>query len=301
MLPTLRQLEYLVAVAETGQFQEAARRCAVSQPALSKQVREVEQLLGVEIFERTRPRVLVTQVGQEIVRRARQLLGDAHELVDVAHASTRLHRGTVRIGVIPTIAPYGLPGLLAKLRALFPEVSFAIAELQTEVLLERLRSGAIDIGLLARAFDDDGLRGLDLVVEPFVLVAPGDHPLGKAAPITAREIAGASLILMEDGHCLRDQAMAACRVKKLEAVNSFAASSLLTLLAMVDGDLGVTLLPEMAVGSSLLKQTRIRTWPLQQGGHREIALVWRHNSARAEEFRELGESIRALVAPQDKG
>ncbi|MFW5967945.1 MAG: LysR family transcriptional regulator, partial [Persicimonas sp.] len=177
MTPTLRQLEYVVALADTGQFVEAARQCDVSQPALSKQISAVEEMLGVELFERARPRVIVTPAGQEIVRRARRLLAQANELVDAASAFAADRRGTVRLGVIPTIAPYGLPGLLVKLRDLFPDVSFEIQELQTEVLVERLRSGAIDLGLLAQPFDGQGLSGADLVVEPFVLVAPTDHPL----------------------------------------------------------------------------------------------------------------------------
>ena len=210
MTPTLRQLEYIVALADTGQFVEAARRCAVSQPALSKQVREVEDMLGIELFERSRPRVIVTAAGEEIAQRARRLLAEARELVNAASELAGARNGTVRLGVIPTIAPYGLPGLLAKLRRIFPEVSFAIQELQTEVLLEELRSGGIDVGLLARPFDDRSLAGPDLIVEPFVLVAPTGHPLSVPETIRSREIVGASLILMEDGHCLRDQAIEVC-------------------------------------------------------------------------------------------
>lgn len=294
MLPTLRQLEYVVAVADTGQFQEAARRCAVSQPALSKQVREVEELLGVELFERARPRVLVTTVGEEVVRRARVLLADARELVDVASASTGAHRGTVRIGVIPTIAPYGLPGLLVKLRELLPQVSFAIHELQTEVLLERLRAGEIDIGLLARSFDDAGLAGLDLVVEPFVLIAPRDHPLGVAAPVRPREVAGASLILMQDGHCLRDQAIDVCAVAGAPPPTSVSAASVSTLVRMVESGLGPTLLPASALAAELHAGQGLvvaRSFQAPQPG-RTLTLQWRSSSPHGAWFAEIGEVLR---------
>ena len=292
-LPTLRQLEYIVAVADTGQFVEAARRCAVSQPALSKQIREVEEMLGVEIFERARPRVLLTQVGEEIVRRSRRLLAEARELVEAANASARVHQGTIRLGVIPTVAPYGLPGLLAKLRVLLPEVSFAIQELQTEVLVERLRSGTVDLALLARSFDDQGLSGMDLVVEPFVLVAPADHPLGVLEPILPRDIVGASLILMQDGHCLRDQAIDVCEAVGAPPPTSVAAASVSTLVRMVESGLGPTLLPasalatEMRAGQGLVA----RSFEAPQPG-RTLTLQWRATSPNASWFTEIAEVLR---------
>lgn len=294
MLPTLRQLEYVVAVAETGQFVEAATRCAVSQPSLSRQVREVEELLGVEIFERTRPRVLVTPVGEQVVRRARRLLADARELVEVASGSAHTRRGTVRLGVIPTIAPYGLPGLLAKLRQLLPEVSFAIAELQTEVLLEGLRAGTVDLALLARSFDDQGLSGMDLVVEPFVLVAPADHPLGERARVGTRDIVGAPLILMEDGHCLRDQAIEVCAAAGEPPSTSVTAASVSTLTRMVESGLGATLLPASALGPEVGPDQGIvaRSFGASPPG-RTLTLQWRATSPQGSWFAEIGEVLRS--------
>lgn len=293
MVPTLRQLEYVVAVAHTGQFVEAARRCGVSQPALSKQVREVEQLLGVELFERTRP-VLVTAVGAEIVRRAERLLADAKDLVEAAAASARVRSGTVRLGVIPTIAPYGLPGLLAKLRVLFPEVSFAIEELQTEVLLDCLRSGSIDLGLLARSFDDHGLTGPDLVVEPFVLLAPSDHVLGVLEPVQPEEIVGASLILMKDGHCLRDQAIEVCAAVGVPPATLVTAASVSTLVRMVESGLGPTLLPASALAAEVRPGNGLvaRSFVGAQPG-RTLTLQWRATSPNGSWFLAIGEVLRS--------
>ena len=293
MTPTLRQLEYIVALADTGQFVEAARQCSVSQPALSKQVREVEDMLGVELFERARPRVIPTRAGEEIVLRARRMLAQARELVNAASEFAGARPGTVRLGVIPTIAPYGLPGLLAKLRHLFPDVSFAIQELQTEVLLEQLRSGAIDLGLLARPFDVQGLAGPDLIVEPFVLVAPTGHPLSAPGLVKPREIAGASLILMADGHCLRDQAIDVCAAAGTPPATSVTAASVSTLVRMVESGLGASLLPASALSAEVRPGQGLvaRSFGTSPPG-RTLTLQWRLTSPNASWFIELGEVLR---------
>ncbi|MFW6053246.1 MAG: hydrogen peroxide-inducible genes activator [Persicimonas sp.] len=293
MMPTLRQLEYIVVLADTGQFVEAAKKCAVSQPALSKQVKQVEELLGIELFERSRPKVIVTPGGQEIVRRARRLLLEARELVNAASAVAGELHGTVRLGVIPTIAPYGLPGLLAKLRGLFPEVSFAIHEMQTEVLVEQLRAGGIDLGLLARPFDDQGLTGPDLIVEPFVLVAPSGHPLGEPETIDLHDIEGASLILMQDGHCLRDQAIDVCKVAGTPPATSVTAASVATLVRMVESGLGATLLPTSALSAEVRSGLGLvaRSFGDSPPG-RTLTLQWRATSPNAARFLEIGDVLK---------
>lgn len=293
MAPTLRQLEYIVALADTGQFVAAARECSVSQPALSKQVREVEDTLGIELFERSRPNVIVTQAGEEIVRRARRILSEARELENAAKGFAGARQGTVRLGVIPTIAPYGLPGLLARLREIFPDVSFAIEELQTEVLLERLRAGRIDIGLLARPFDDHGLSGPDLIFEPFVLVAPAEHPLSQPGTIRPEEIAGASLILMQDGHCLRDQAIDVCAAAGTPPATSVTAASVSTLVRMVESGLGATLLPASALRAEVREGQGVvaRSFGDSPPG-RTVTLQWRATSANASWFMKIGEVLR---------
>ncbi|MFT6629360.1 MAG: LysR family hydrogen peroxide-inducible transcriptional activator [Flavobacteriales bacterium] len=293
MAPTLRQLEYIVSLAETGQFVEAARQCAVSQPALSKQIREVEDLLGLVLFERARPRVIVTPAGREVVRRAREILAQSRDLVEAAGTFAGVRQGTIRLGVIPTVAPYGLPGLLVKLRRHYPDVSFVIRELQTDVLVEQLRIGALDVGLLARPFAADGLTGPDLVVEPFVLVAPEGHPLSVNGAVRPNEIDGASLILMESGHCLRDQAIEVCAAGRRPPSTSITAASVSTLVRMVESGIGATLLP----ASALLAEVReghglvARSFAGAQPG-RTLTLQWRSTSPSSEWFGELGDVLR---------
>lgn len=293
MLPTLRQLEYVVAVADTGQFVEAARQCAVSQPALSKQVQEVEAQLGVALFERTRPRVLPTPAGEEVVARARRLLADARELVEVGRAAARERAGLLRLGVIPTIAPYGLPGLIAKLRRELPAVKIAVHELQTDVLLEALRAGEVDLGLLARSFDDHGLAGTDLVVEPFVLVAPESDALLATERLLPADLAGASLLLMQDGHCLRDQAIDVCALAAPPPGASVAAASLSTLVRMVESGLGPTLLPASALAAELRPGEGLmaRAFEAPAPGRR-LTLQWRGTSPHGAWFHEIAAMLR---------
>ena len=303
MLPTLRQLQYVVAVADTGQFVEAARQCAVSQPALSRQVQEVESQLGVRLFERTRPRVIVTPAGEEVVRRARSLLVAARELVEAAGGRAR----QLRLGVIPTIAPYGLPGVLTELRLRYPDVAVVVEELQTEVLLERLRAGTVDLALLAHPFDDHGLHGVDVATEPFVLVAPADHALAVPEAATGADIAGASLLLMDDGHCLRDQALDVCALAGAEPSTSVAAASLSTLVRMVESGLGPTLLPASALAVELRGGLVARSFVGLQPG-RTVTLQWRGTSpfgewfgaigaVLAEHYRELNAGLPEVAGP----
>ncbi len=293
MTPTLRQMEYLVALAETGQFVEAARRSSVSQPALSKQVREVEDALGVELFERARPHVLLTDAGEDIVERARRILSSTRELINAAKLYGGQPTGTLKLGVIPTIAPYGLPGLLSKVRENFPDVAFEIQELQTDTLLERLRSGSIDLGLLAQPFENQGLSGPDLVFEPFVFVAPADHPLSVHESIKPHEIAGASLLLMEDGHCLRDQARDVCALAGAPPGTTVTAASVTTLVRMVESGLGATLLPASALSTEVRDDHGLvaRSFGDARPG-RTITLQWRTTSANSAWFLELGDVLQ---------
>jgi LysR family hydrogen peroxide-inducible transcriptional activator len=294
-LPSVRQLRYFVALDETGHFGRAAESCHVSQSAFSVAIRDLENLLGVTLVDRSNRSVTITPTGRDVADQARLCLRDLGQIADLAARRQGPLTGPLTLGVIPTIAPFLLPKCLGNLRRQYPDLRLYIRESQTAGLIRGLETGELDLALLALPYALPRLAQMKLFKDRFVLACRRNTQLIDPENFMINRVTAGSILLLEDGH------WAACRVKKLEAVNSFAASSLLTLLAMVDGDLGVTLLPEMAVGSSLLKQTRIRTWPLQQGGHREIALVWRHNSARAEEFRELGKSIQALAAPQHKG
>jgi LysR family hydrogen peroxide-inducible transcriptional activator len=296
-LPSVRQLRYFVALEEEGHFGRAAAACHVSQSAFSVAIRDFEALLGVTLVDRTSRAVTITPTGREVAAQARLCLRDLGQIAALAAKRTGPMSGPLTLGVIPTIAPFLLPRALPKLRRQYPDMRLFIREDQTAALLKGLENGALDLALLALPYALPRVARMPLFKDRFLLACRRDTGLVDPERFSINRITAGSILLLEDGHCLRDQAMAACRVKSLDAVNAFAASSLLTLLAMVDGDLGVTFLPEMAVGSALLKQTRIRTWPLKQGGHREIALVWRHGSARDGEFREFGERLLAIAAP----
>lgn len=287
-------MEYLVALADCGQFSEAAQRCAVSQPALSKQVREVEEALGVRLFERARPRAILTAAGAVVVDRARDILARSRELADAAQGFTGTRPPLVRLGVIPTVAPYGLPGLLVTLRRRFPDVAFAIRELQTLPLLDALRAGEIDAGLLARPFDASGLSGPDLVNEPFVLVAPNEHALDRPTAVSRAELVGTRLLLMEDGHCLRDQALDVCALAGRAPGTAITAASVTTLVRMVESGLGATLLPASALcvevreGHGLVARSFGDAAP-----GRTLTLQWRSTSPHAPWFSEVSDVLRA--------
>lgn len=297
MLPTLRQLEYVLALAETGHFGEAASRCGVSQPALSRQIRDVEELLGVALFERSRPRTLITPAGKGVVARARLVLAQARDLVDEAARHTGGHRGTLRLGVIPTIAPYGLPGMLARLRQSEPRSRIEVREVQTAPLLDALRAGDLDAGLLAHPFDADGLDGEDIAREPFVLLIPADHPLACTGPVAIEALAGARLILLEDGHCLRDQAAEVCALAGAPPDATVAAASLSTLARLVEGGFGVTLLPASALASELRPGHGLVARPFAAPPPgRVLSLRWRATSPHGAWFAVLATTLRAHYA-----
>ena len=296
-LPSVRQLRYFVALEEAGHFGQAAEDCHVSPSAFSVAIRDLEATLGLNLVDRNNRAVTITPTGREVAARARLCLRDLGQIADLAASRSGPMQGPLTLGVIPTIAPFMLPRCLPQLRRRFPKLQLFIREEQTENLLAGLQDGSLDLALLARPYALPKLGVMPLFKDRFLLACRDKTELVDPENFAVNRVTAGSILMLEDGHCLRDQAMAACRVRGLESVNRFAASSLLTLLAMVEGDLGVTFLPEMAVGSALLRQTRIRTWPLRQGGQREIALVWRKSSSRASEFRTLGKSLRELGDP----
>jgi LysR family hydrogen peroxide-inducible transcriptional activator len=291
-LPTLRQLQYVVALADAGQFSEAARICHVSQPALSKQIRELEDQLEVTLFERTRPRVLPTFEGKHLIARARKVLLEARELVDQATASRGPLRGRLILGVIPTIAPYLLPTLLGPLRREYPALELVLHEAQTDDLIRKLKEGQLDVLLLAFPIDDRGLTGIDLFEEPFVLAAPAGHAMAELRSIEEVELVGERLMLMAEGHCFRDHALSMCaRAGAYEEV-SIQATSITTLALMVQNGLGATLIPALAVDDAFrgVDDVVLRSFGAE-GPSRRIGLRWRESSAGAEAFNVLGQFI----------
>ena len=290
--PTIKQLRYFVALCEEGHFGRAAARSFVSQSAFSTAIRELETSLGCQLVDRTRRQVTITAIGQEIGTQARLVIRDVESLVEIAQERKKPLSGPVRLGVIPTIAPFLLPAMLPKLRKRFPEMKPYLIEDMTENLHERLLDGELDVLLLALPYELRSTESMTLFRDPFCLAIRKGSTVAKPENYRFNRLHAESILLLEDGHCLRDHALAACRIRNTEKVSRFAASSLLTLVEMVDADLGITFLPEMARGSSILRNTQVRLFPMDEKSYREIGLVWRKGSGRRDEFRQLGEFIR---------
>ena len=289
---TLRQLQYLVAVADRLSFHKAADACGVSQPSLSAQIAQLEAALGARLFERDRRRVLVTDAGRDVVDRARRLLVEAEDLEASTASFGDPFARTLRLGVIPTISPYLLPAVTPALRAAYPNLTVTWVEDKTEVLLRDLDVGGLDAALLALEADVGDLEHAAIARDAFVLAAPRDHPLArKTSAAKAEELRGAPLLLLDDGHCFREQALAFCSNAKARELE-FRATSLSTLAQMVAGGAGVTLLPELAVPTeSRRAEIAIRRFA-KPAPHRTVALVWRKRSARGAALRRLADTLR---------
>ena len=287
-LPSTKQLQYFVALVETGHFGRTAEATFVSQSAFSNAIKELESTLDVQLVDRTNRQVTITAMGQQIATQARLVLRDIDGLVEMAVGGKQPLTGDLRLGVIPTIAPFLLPRVLPKLRKKFPQLRLFLIEDETDRLHERLMDGELDVLLLALPWELRGVDVRNLFRDPFRLacrdgterVDPGNYRFNR--------LDADSILLLEDGHCLRDHALAACKIRNTQKVQRFAASSLLTLIEMVDADLGITFLPAMAEGSSLLSNTRVKLYPLAESSYRSIGLAWRKGSGRVDEFKMLG-------------
>ena len=290
--PTLKQLQYFLALTETGHFGRAAERCFVSQSAFSNAIRELESGLGAELVDRTNRNVTITATGQEVAVQAELVMRDVETLVESARGPAEPLSGELRLGVIPTIAPFVLPATLPRLRKRYPDLELLLAEDQTERIYQRLMAGELDVLLLALPWEMRGVEELPLYRDQFCLACRDGTKRVDPENYRFTRLDAESILLLEDGHCLRDHALAACRIRGTEKVRRFGASSLLTLIEMVDADLGITFLPEMAQGSTLLRNTRVRLWPLSESSYRTIGLVWRKGSRRVDEFRLLGDFLR---------
>jgi LysR family hydrogen peroxide-inducible transcriptional activator len=290
--PTFKQLQYFLTLTETGHFGRAAERCFVSQSAFSNAIRELENALGTQLVDRDNRNVTITATGQDVAVQARLVMRDVDSLVELARGHKEPLAGELRLGVIPTIAPFVLPGTLPRLRKYYPDLDLWLAEDQTARIYGRLMDGELDVILLALPWEMRGVETLHLFDDPFCLTCREDTARVDPENYRFNRLDSDSILLLEDGHCLRDHALAACRIRGTEKVRRFGASSLLTLVEMVDADLGITFLPEMARGSALLRNTRVRMWPLGDKSYRTIGMAWRKGSRRAAEFRLLGEFIR---------
>jgi LysR family hydrogen peroxide-inducible transcriptional activator len=299
LLPSLRQLLYLVALAETHHFGRAAAQCNVTQSTLSAGIKELESVLGAPLVDRTRRSVVLTPLGQDTVERARHLIDAAGELVAAARVGSEPLSGTLRLGVIPTIAPFLLPKVLPRLRRRYPKLRLYLREEKTPTLVEQLQAGRLDAGLLALPCDCGSADRMPLFRDPFLFAAPPNHPLARRKVVKPEDLSSEQLLLLEDGHCLRDQALAACELADRRQIEPFAATSLQTLVPMVESGLGVTLLPKLAVDGGLLRGSKLVTVPLAgDNAERSVGLAWRKGSARRPDFERLGEEIRAVADGQ---
>ena len=297
-LPTLRQLRYLVAVVERCHFGQAAEACLVTQSTLSAGIQELEDLLGVPLLERTRRSVVPTPLGRDIAARAQALLKAAEDLVDVARAAQDPMAGPLRLGVIPTVGPFLLPRVMPGLRAAFPALKLYLREDQTARLLAQLQAGELDAAILALPYPMDDMEAEEFAQDRFWVVCPPGHRLCSMPQARTSDMATDDLLLLEDGHCLRDHALAACALDSGPRNSGFQGTSLHTLVQMVANGLGVTLLPEMALEAGILRGLELSALPLEAASpFRRIGLVWRRTSGRKETFRRLAATLRAACAP----
>jgi LysR family hydrogen peroxide-inducible transcriptional activator len=297
---TLRQLRYLAALAEHRHFGRAAEACAISQPALSMQIRDLERQLGVQLVERRPGEVALTQIGSEVVERGDQVLACVRDLVDFARHGTRILAGSLTLGVIPTLAPYVLPRILPELQERHPELQLELRETQTRVLLDELLRGAVDVVMLALPVEAE-VETMALFEDPFLLAVPATDPQANAAELTARDIDQQRLILLEEGHCLRDQALAFCANARRGDVMGLGATSLATVMEMVANGYGVTLVPQVAVGiGNRDDRVKLLRFASPQPG-RMVGLAWRRTSPRKADFRALGDIIVEIMIVDRRG
>ena len=293
MLPTLRQLQYLRLLAEHASFSRAAEAAHVSQPALSAGVQELERILGAPVVERTRGNVQLTAVGAEAVRRAEDVLARTEDLVEAARNAGKPLSGRFRLGVSPTVAPFLLPARLPALKEQYPGLRLFIREDLTPRLVAALKSGHLDAAVIALPYSATGIEHARIGDDEILAAAPVGHVLAGDGPIPPGSLKAEDLILLEDGHCLRDQALAAFDIEAPKGDDVFAATSLHTLVQMVSSGLGVSFLPEMAVRAGLADMPGVVVRPIAaKAPRREIVVAWRAGSSRAAEAKLLAEALR---------
>ena len=291
----LRAMQYLVTLADVRHFSKAAERCHVSQPTLSTQIRKLEEELDVQLVERSPRRVMLTEVGEEVVERARALLAEVSAIKAIARRSRDPHSGTLRLGIFPTLAPYYLPHVVPELRRRFPRLTLRLFEEKTEDVISMLLQGRLDAGLLALPVDVDQLVTRLLFEEPFVLALNDQHPLAAQKVITMEQLEDQELLLLEDGHCLRDHALEVCQLVGAHEKLDFHATSMETLRQMVAAGTGITLLPVLAIKPPVAhtENLAIRRFD-PPAPSRRIALVWRKSSALTAFLEELAEVLGGI-------
>ncbi len=292
LLPTLKQIEYLIALADTRHFGKAAARCYITPSTLSAGIQDLERTLGVAVAERTKRQVIMTPLGEEIALRGRALLRDAGDIMDLASTWRNPLSGDMRLGAIPTISPFLLPSVLPDLRKRYPELRLFLSEDKTEALLNRLREGKIDLALIALPYDIGDLEYRVLFEDRFLFACSTGNPMAARSSVDASTLNEQALLLLEEGHCLRGHALDACQIGSRRLREQYEASSLHTLVQMVAAGIGVTLLPELAIEAGIAGGAELAFVPLTGVVKREIVLVWRPTSLRQSDFAELGNALQ---------
>jgi LysR family transcriptional regulator, hydrogen peroxide-inducible genes activator len=291
----LRDLTYLIALADHRHFGRAASACFISQPTLSTQIRKLEEELGVALFERTPRKVMLTPVGMDIAERARRIVSDVEQMKEAARRSQKPEAGTVRLGIFPTLGPYLLPHVIPGIRERFPELQLLLVEEKSDLLLARLRDGRLDAALLAEPVHDDQLHAEFLFEEPFLLAVPQQHPFAQRGSLAIDDLAHEDLLLLEDGHCLRQQTLDVCHLSGASEKTEFRATSLETLRQMVAANVGMTLLPSLAVQPPVAQPPSIRLLSFKDSQpSRRIAMFWRRSTAMDDFLKRLADSFRQL-------
>jgi LysR family hydrogen peroxide-inducible transcriptional activator len=295
-LPTVKQLRYLVALEKHQHFGKAAESCHVSQSAFSVAIRELETALDVKLVDRTNRSVTFTPIGRQVASQARLCLFDIEGLVDIANEQRDPLSGELRLGVIPTIAPFMLPRILPGIRKKYSKLDLYLREEQTLPLYQELMRGGLDIILIALPYELKGVQEMPLFKDKFLLAVHKKSQLVEDPDnFRVNRLKAGEILLLEEGHCLREHVLSALNVRDRDKLNRFSATSLHTLIQMVDNDLGISFVPEMAIDSTLLSGTQVTLHPMNKAYEREIALVWRASSARSEEFTQLGELMQSLM------
>ncbi|TNG01913.1 MAG: hydrogen peroxide-inducible genes activator [Gammaproteobacteria bacterium] len=295
-LPTVKQLRYLVALEKHQHFGKAAESCHVSQSAFSVAIRELESALDVKLVDRTNRSVTFTPIGRQVTSQARLCLFDLEGLMDIANEQRDPLSGELRLGVIPTIAPFMLPRILPGIRNKYSKLDLYLREDQTLPLYRELMRGGLDIILIALPYELKGVHAMTLFKDKFLLaVHKNSHLLDDPEHFRVNRLKGGEILLLEEGHCLREHVLSALNVRDRDKLNRFSATSLHTLVQMVDNDLGISFVPEMAVDSTLLNGTQVTLHSMSKAYEREIALIWRASSARNEEFTQFGQLMKELM------
>lgn len=301
-LPTLRQLHYLTAVVELKHFGHAAERCFVTQSTLSAGIQDLENILGEQLLERTNRKVLPTALGLEVASRALDILSLSADLVDLARSESNPLAGRIKIGVIPSISPFLLPKALPNIRKQLPQIELVLVEDQSERLLKKLRAGDIDLAILAFPFNIGNLSHSIFAEENFWVALPNNHPLTSKTSIKAEQIPLDDLLLLSEGHCLREHALSACQLPTTAQRTSVQGTSLYTLIEMVAGGLGITLIPEMAISSDMVSRADIAIKPLatkDSKAMRELGIVWRPSYRRVSTIELLAQAFATALDYSD--